>query len=196
MSYSQNSEEQYILEACAAIENGRALDIGAWDPLIFSNSRALIERGWSAVLVEPSPRPLEGLLREYGAKTNIRIVSACVGLEDALAEMQISADAVSTVSEEVAGRWSKAGAYYGRMFVPQITLPRIFNQFGGFDFVNIDAEGGSAALFIELMNTEMLPQCVCVEHDSRYVEVGQAAARRGYTQTYVSQENCVFRRSG
>lgn len=194
MSYSQNAEEQYILEACAGIEHGGVLDIGAWDPKIFSNSRALIERGWRAVLIEPSPRPLEALLREYGESERVTIVSACVNLEESLVEMRISADAVSTLSDDVAGRWSKAGAYYGRMFVPQITLARIFNQFGGFDFVNIDAEGVSAELFIELMNTEMLPRCVCVEHDSRHVEIGQAAARRGYTQTYVSQENCVFRR--
>ncbi len=192
--YSQNDEERYILDACGNIERGKILDIGAWDPKIFSNSRALIERGWDALLIEPSPRPLEALLREYGEKPNVQIVAACVGPEEALVSMQISADAVSTTTDSVSAQWSKAGAYYGRMWVPQITLQRIFNQFGGFDFVNIDAEGMSAELFIELMNTEMLPRCVCVEHDSRLVEVGSAAARRGYAQIYVSQENAVYRR--
>lgn len=194
MSYSQNDEERYILEATGNIEHGKILDIGAWDPKIFSNSRALIEKGWDALLVEPSPRPLEALLREYGDTPRVQIVSACVGTEPGLIKMQVSADAVSTTSDDVSGRWSKAGAYYGSMWVPQITLAQIFNQFGGFDFVNIDAEGVSADLFVELMNTEMLPACVCVEHDSRLVEVGAAASRRGYSQTYVSQENAVYRR--
>lgn len=195
MSYSQNDEERYILEATGNVKDCRLLDIGAWDPKIFSNSRALIEKGWQAVLIEPSPRPLESLLRAYGQHyPTVEIVAACVGIAAGMADMRISADAVSTLSEDIAIRWSKDGAYYGRMWVPQITLAQIFNQFGGFDFVNIDAEGVSADLFIELMNTEMLPACVCVEHDSRLVEVGAAASRRGYSQTYVSQENAVYRR--
>jgi hypothetical protein len=108
--------------------------------------------------------------------------------------MQITADAVSTLVDSVAKTWETRGAYYGRLIVPAVSLADITNRFGGFDFINIDAEGVSAELFIELMQTEMLPTCVCVEHDSRLVELGAAAARRGYVQTYVSQENAVFAR--
>ena len=192
--YSQNEEERYIIEACSKVENGKLLDIGAWDPEVFSNSRALISRGWKAVLIEPSPRPLDALIRAYAENVNVQIVSAAVAPTAGWVEMQISADAVSTFVESVSTTWSKAGAYYGRLIVPAVTLSDVFNRFGGFDFVNIDAEGVSAELFIELMLTEMIPTCVCVEHDSRLVEIGAAAARRGYAQTYVSQENAVFTR--
>jgi FkbM family methyltransferase len=193
--YSQNDEEQYILSAVGGVENKRLLDIGAWDPKKFSNSRALIESGWDAVLIEPSPQPLEALLQAYGGLfERVQIVSAAVSPVAGWAEMRITADAVSTMISSVSDTWAERGGYYGRLIVPAVSLADIMNRFGGFDFVNIDAEGVSADLFIDLMATQMLPRCVCVEHDSRLVELGTAAARRGYVQTYVSQENAVFAR--
>lgn len=50
--YSQNDEEAIIMRYFAN-RTGRLLDIGAADGMTNSNSLALIERGWRAVLVEP-----------------------------------------------------------------------------------------------------------------------------------------------
>ena len=65
--YSQRDEEKYILEAFDGKTDGRFLDIGAWHPTVFSNTRALIEMGWSGVMIEPSPGPF------------LNIVRACIG---------------------------------------------------------------------------------------------------------------------
>lgn len=191
--YSQNEEEKYIIAACQR-PDGRLLDIGAWDPKTFSNSRALIECGWSAVLIEPSPKPLERLLREYANTPKVTVVSAAVTVERDWRTMQVSEDAVSTTEESTAAVWRERGAYYGQMEMPTVALGEVISHFGAFNFVNIDAEGTSATLFFALLATEMFPQCICVEHDGRHVEIGQAASQRGYVQTYVSGENCVFRR--
>lgn len=43
--------------------NRRLLDIGAWHPTDKSNSRALIELGWQAVLIEPTPGNMINMLR-------------------------------------------------------------------------------------------------------------------------------------
>ncbi len=61
--YSQFDEERHILEAFADQHSGRFLDVGCWDPITFSNTRALFERGWSGVMIEPSPGPFMELLR-------------------------------------------------------------------------------------------------------------------------------------
>ena len=55
-SYSQYGEDRAIVELFGD-HVGRFLDIGAWHPTVFSNTRALFERGWSGVMVEPSPCP-------------------------------------------------------------------------------------------------------------------------------------------
>src|ERR1035437_6109979 len=54
MRYSQNSEEDFILDFFKDYPKGQAIDIGAYDTFRFSNTRALYETGkWSGVLVEP-----------------------------------------------------------------------------------------------------------------------------------------------
>jgi hypothetical protein len=62
--YSQFDEEKYVLEAFRGkVEPGRFLEIGAWDAITFSNTRALVELGWSGVMIEPSPGPFLELMR-------------------------------------------------------------------------------------------------------------------------------------
>ena len=52
--HSQNGEDLIVSEALRRmqIETGKVVEIGANDGLWLSNSRHLIEHGWSAVLVE------------------------------------------------------------------------------------------------------------------------------------------------
>jgi len=65
--YSQFEEQSAVLNAFARngefANDGRFLDIGAWDTVKFSNTRALYELGWSGVMIEPSPGPLVEMLR-------------------------------------------------------------------------------------------------------------------------------------
>ena len=79
--YSQCNEEEFIAAATAHIERGRFLDIGAFHSKIFSNTRALYERGWSGVMIDCAPRALVSLLEDYGAEERITIVNAAVALE-------------------------------------------------------------------------------------------------------------------
>ena len=101
MSYSQNAEEQHILRIVGD-QPGRFLDIGAYNPKLFSNTRALYERGWSGVMVEPSPGPFESLLREYGNDDRIKLICAAVtviGGED-IVTLYATQDALSTTDKK------------------------------------------------------------------------------------------------
>ncbi len=60
--YSQNDEERVILELVGD-GKGRFLDIGAFDGVMFSNTRALVERGWCGICVEPNPFTFLKLLK-------------------------------------------------------------------------------------------------------------------------------------
>jgi FkbM family methyltransferase len=180
--YSQTGEQPVILSALRDIETGRFLDIGSYHPTVFSNTRALYELGWSGIMIEPSPGPMRSLLAEYGNEPRITLIQAAVALAPGLVEMRISDDAVSTADEKNYERWKTAGGFIGRMLVPGITLVDIFGGFGGFDFINIDVEGGSAELFLKCLDLKVFPKCFCVEVDEgRLNEMMTKASASGYT---------------
>jgi FkbM family methyltransferase len=193
--YSQYLEERYILEACAGMPTGRFLDIGAWNPRTFSNTRALYERDWSGVMIEPSPEPFLSLLKEYGNDPRITLIMAAVGFERCCIKFHASADAVSTATEKVYENWKKTADYQGTFWTPVLTFADLVNQFGGpFNFINIDTEGSSVDLFLSLDWRNLAPLCICVEHDNREGELLHYAQQSGYQSIHVNGTNMVLAR--
>jgi FkbM family methyltransferase len=195
-SYSQYQEDLIIWNALqkAGIEKGKLLDIGAWHPIDKSNSRLLIEKGWQALLIEPSPWPLHECVSVYGNSSDVvEIVGAAVGINAGLDRMKISDDAVSSTEFDVQDKWKETGGYIGWLHVPVITLQQIFDWFGGpYQFVSIDTEGTSVPLAMELLKTEALPYCICVEHDNRLAELMQVAEARGYAAIHINGTNVIL----
>jgi FkbM family methyltransferase len=182
--YSQQDEEKHILAAFPLEVNlGRAqfLDIGAWHPTDKSNTRALYERGWHGVMIEPSPGPMVNLLKEYGNDPRITLVQAAVTADaQTMVKMRITDDATSTSCESVYDTWKERTAYHGSLMVPTITIDQIANRFGGFQFVSIDAEGISVDIFRVMMQQGWRPPCVCVEIDGRDHELAALAEEARY----------------
>jgi FkbM family methyltransferase len=193
LSYSQNQEEQFILTACSQAA-GQFLDVGAWNARDKSNTRALFEKGWRGVLIEPSPLPFAGLQAEYGTVPGMTLISAAVVLDESLAEveMYITADALSTTEEANYEKWKGQAQFDGKSQVPAITLERIFERYGDFDFVSLDTEGTSVALLYRLLALGKRPKCICVEHDDCIGDVQQVVARHGYTCVHCNSENLVL----
>lgn len=192
--YSQFGEQCAILHACQPLGSGhKLLDIGAYHATDKSNSRALIEIGWGGLLIEPSPGPLLGLVREYGTYgERVQVIGACVALEPGLVKLHVTDDATTTSDEANFETWKVKSEFYGTMLSPGITLEQISNQFGGFSFINIDAEGVSVPLFLRMMELQWEPHCICVEHDNRLAEILQAATARGYCSTFGNGTNVVL----
>jgi FkbM family methyltransferase len=198
VSYSQYDEEGYIVAAChdATVRpsSGRFLDIGAWSAKDFSNTRALYELGWSGVMIEPSPGPMLGLLKEYGNDPRITLVQGAVTCEPGLIALHVTDDAVTTSNECEFEKWKDTAKFHGKMTVPGIPLDYIARQYGGFDFVNIDAEGISADLLLQALRLGWQPGCICVEHERREGEIIAAATPLHYHVVYGNGTNMVLRR--
>ncbi len=201
--YSQNKEQAAILtalygtdspdESTYRLPRRRFIDIGAYHPFVFSNTRALWELGWEGLMIEPSPGCMKALATEYHGKEHITLIQACASLHSGLIEMNITDDAVSTRDAHQYEQWKEVGGYYGKILVPAITLEEIFNQFGSFDFWNIDAEGHSVDLFIEMLRCEQRPLCVCLEMDhGRDREANALATHHGYKIVYANDTNVVY----
>lgn len=193
MSYSQHDEESHIARIVGD-QPGRFLDIGAYNPTAFSNTRALFERGWSGVMVEASPGPFLDLLIEYGKCDRIELVCAAVSIGNGLVRFQHSEAGVGTSDEAHYQKWRNAADFDGRFWAAKITMQDLVRQFGrDFDFVNIDIEGNSADLFRLIVDFKVLrPKCFCVEHDGKQEAITLAAIAAGYVREHINGENVIF----
>jgi len=189
--FSQYGEDDLFLPLLPIV--GRFLEIGAWHPTDKSNSRALFERGWSGILIEPSPGPLLNLLSEYHDEPRIQIIAAAVTVEGGLVELQVTDDAVSTSDRKQYDAWKSVTKFRGALTVPALSVADLFARFGGaFDFISIDTEGGSVDLFAEMLRAGPRPRVVVVEHDSRLVELAQYAEQANYRQIHLNGTNVVL----
>ena len=83
--YGQYDDDHYVWDV--SLQQGlvlpqRVLDIGAGNGVRLSNSRAFIEAGWEAVLVEPNPVSFAELQREYAGNPRVRCYQLAVSNAD------------------------------------------------------------------------------------------------------------------
>ncbi len=199
MSYSQNCEEEHIARIVGR-QPGRFLEIGAYNPKLFSNTRALFEAGWSGVMVEASPGPFMDLLIEYGNCDRIKLVCAAVTVSSArsaFVKFYHSEAGVGTSNEAHYQKWRDKTAFDGTFYAASLDIhDLIFSEFGrDYDFVNIDVEGESADLFLKALQYDLFPKCYCVEHDGRQAELAAAALKYGYETRHVNGENIILEKT-
>ena len=65
--YSQNGEDGIIERIFSVVSDrpGLCCEFGAWDGIVLSNTRALVERGWRGVMIEADPSKFAELERNY-----------------------------------------------------------------------------------------------------------------------------------
>lgn len=192
-SYSQYGEDIKIRQLLGSAV-GRLLDIGAYDPKAMSNSRALIESGWDAVLIEPSPLPLRNLVMEYAGNEKVTIIGAAVSDSLGLKAFDLTDDAVSTCDSETHQKWSGQAHYYGQAWIPTITIRGVADHFGtDFQFVSIDAEGNSKDIALAMLRgTQIRPRVACVEHDGHVGLLTAAFKEFGYRAVTDNGTNLIF----
>lgn len=196
MSYSQNEEEDFILQAVGD-RMGTVLDIGAYDGKTRSNSLALIERGWKAVLVEPSPKPFTDLLALHGHRDTVVLVNAIVGLRRDIVPIYLSDDGLSTTEWKNYQTWRGLAHFKPVSFAVQVTIDdliRAFPELSNVDVVSIDTEGTSFELFRTFPFDLCIPKVFCIETDGAADEIEDLARRRSYVPIYASGENIVIER--
>ncbi len=195
-SHSQAGEDLIVAKQFPAGFTGNLLELGAWDPVSLSNSRAFIEAGWSAVLCEFSPGPVKHLAAAYEGCALVQVVCAAITIgDDGCQKYRITDDAVSTNDSGVEATWSDAGGYYGDLWVPSLPLDKLLSQFFGdrhIDYASIDVEGGSVPLAIALLKSEHRPNVLVVEHDGRDVELMAVAQELGYVMVHKNATNVIL----
>jgi FkbM family methyltransferase len=186
-------EELYITQNLGSLPTGKFLDIGAHDGKSFSSSRALVEKGWSGVYVEPDPYVLPSLQQnteEFKDRTTIEPVA--IGLQKGhLPFYSSKGDMVGSLSQAHKIKWSSAVSFE-EIQVDVITLSDLAEKHGtNFDFINLDVEGINWELFCQFDWNVWRPRVVCIEYDDKLKEMSQILENNGFQISYVSPENIV-----
>jgi len=142
ISYAQNFEDVILNRVFHAVDRGRYIDIGAYDPTIDSVTKHFYDRGWSGVNVEPIARFHRKFVAERPRDLNLNVaVGAAVG---SVQFNEWGDSGLSTCCDTldeglVTGMGFKRTTYT----VPMTTLAEITVQLedGPIDFLKIDVEG-------------------------------------------------------
>ena len=173
--YSQGQEQQIIANYFGDLK-GTVLDIGANDGKTFSNSLALIENGWEAVLLEPAQMAFNKLERLHETNDKVRCYKIAIGNEIGKVKLKVSGAhlpdgsdvaLLSSLKEEETTRWRDAGVKFHEEEIIVSTFSH-FKKLSGntaFDFITIDCEGLDVDVLkqIDLSETKL----ICIEWNSK-----------------------------
>jgi FkbM family methyltransferase len=190
--YTQNLEEQYI------VGHGRGkrfLDIGAYDGETFSSTRALVEKGWSGLYIEPNPVVLPQL-REVAKLSGSEVLPVAIGSVCDTLPFYMNGDMVSSLDKRHTDLWSKNT---GMTFEPvpvQVLDVESLGTIAGYDFdmLNLDVEGLNWDIFKQFDWSKWKFNVVCIEFDRKFVEMKHDLERAGFKIVYASPENIVASR--
>jgi len=192
-NYSQNNEQEHILQYFADKSIGHFLDIGAYDGITFSNTRSLVELGWSGVMVEPSPDSFLNLCKLYSENSRVILVNVALSLKSGINTFHCThGDAISTVNcESHLRKWS--GANFQSFFINTLSTKDFFEKFGtNYDFINIDVEGNNLDILSSVLSLGVRPKLMCVEHDGHVEKISNMLKNVGLTNVVlINGENLV-----
>jgi FkbM family methyltransferase len=174
--YSQNDEEKIILEYFGDYV-GSLLDLGANDGVTLSNSYALVERGWSAVLVEASKKAFDRLVDNMESNSNVVLLPYAVGAEDGIVTFHESGELlgvgdtslVSSVKKEELSRWKPANVKFTEIKVPMMRFNKLIELSGvsKFDFITMDIEGVELDVLPQIDFNKLATSMVIVEFNGK-----------------------------
>lgn len=203
-SYSQNGED-IIIQKYFGDKIGTVLDCGANDGITLSNSYALIETGWSGIMIEPSESVFKKLQSVH--KYNEKIVCFNCAILDKEGEMDffesgshLSPDdfsLLSTLKKTEVDKWRGSGTNFNEKKVQAITFKTLLEKspYKKFDFITIDIEGYDFELLSQIDLNEVGCKLLCIEtnslEDDKYIAYCEKFGMKVHHKTY---ENLIFTR--
>lgn len=197
--YSQSNEEQVILDYFKGYV-GTFVSLGENDGITFSNVRALAERGWSGIMVEPDPEAFARLEKLYLEYKGLYTYNYAIGDHNGKKILQKSSSLlqngdtglVSTFNASEMERF-KSVVKYTPVEVQQYTWRTALNRWSiqEFDCVSLDVEGNEMQILpdMDLSKTKLL----VIEHNGRQdLKLQYEKYLEGFKLIYTSAENLIY----
>lgn len=193
-NYSQYGEQAVIMAQFQNQPSGKFLDIGAHDGKTFSNSYALVQQGWSGVMVEPSPSVFNALLTNMKPFPSVELINSAVVATGAgiLKMYDSNGDFLTSSSVEHMAKWQ--GVEFRPYWMQSIDVATLFDTFGNdYDFITIDTEGTNMEILtavVALMSDKV--RMICVEYDHHFAEMDTLMKSVGFMHVHHNGTNVIF----
>lgn len=167
INYSQNNEQEVILNYFNGFK-GTFLDLGAYDGIELSNTRALMELGWAGMCFEPHPEIYKRLKQNCAEFPFVLTYEFAVGISNGTFKLNANDTYYSTLIDSEKDRWKNQYKFteVECSVVDFKTLLRA-SPFPKFDFISIDCEGLDLEILRQINLDDVKCNMVCVETNGK-----------------------------
>lgn len=163
LSYAQELEDIILYDVLKDYENGFYIDVGANDPWNISVTKALYERGFHGINIEPLSSEYEKLVEDRPRDINL-----CVGVGKEEAELVLyEMGTGSTLDANIAKKFIKKGVQVSKKSIPITTLSKICDEWCKpsqvIHFCKIDVEGFERDVLLGMNFNKYRPCIIVVE---------------------------------
>jgi len=197
-SYSQNGEDLVIDKLLGVKEKGFYVDIGAYDPTRFSNTKRFYLRGWSGINVEPNKNRFENFAKHRTRDINLNVGIGMVSGYIKFYEM--FPNTLSTFSAESVKNYQKQGfRLISETKVKVLSLRHILKKYAEdkeIDFLSVDTEGFDLEVLKSNDWKSYRPKVICIESSvpgsSNLEEGGKFLLKIDYRKVLDNGINSIF----
>ena len=191
--HSQGGEDR-ILSRLFPGRSGTYVDVGAYDPTEFSNTRHFYDLGWTGVNIEPNPARYERIRAARPGDVNLNIGIA--GSGGSLRFYEMDPPTLSTFSAEEAERCAQFPGHriVATRLVPVRTLRDVLAEHAAgvrVDFLSIDTEGLEEEVLGSNDWTRFRPVALLIEH-RRYHPAGLEGSSDSRWGPFLLQQGYLF----
>lgn len=189
-SYSQWGDDIVIDSLLKNKKKGFYVDIGAYDPSRFSNTKKFYLRGWSGINIEPDPTKIQDFNIQRPRDINLNI-----GIGNKRGVMKFykfSPNTLSTFSEKRAKENQKLG--FKLLEIKTIHVQKLANVLEKYiknkeiNFFSIDTEGFDIEVLKGNNWKKFKPRVICVEEGN----TEKFLIDIGYTKVHQTPTNSIF----
>lgn len=202
-SYSQCGEDLVIDDLLGNKKRGFYVDLGAYDPVRFSNTNRFYQKGWYGINIEPDPELFEKLKERRKRDINLNI--GIGNKNEKLYLLKFFPNTVSTFSKESARKYKR----YGFKLVKKIKievkkLSDLLEKYcknKQIDFMSIDTEGYDLQVLKSNNWDKWRPKIICIEAPQKDFagnkvksseQIKKYLLKRGYREHLNNGQNCIF----
>jgi FkbM family methyltransferase len=201
-TYSQHGEDLIIDKLLNYKENGFYIDIGAYDPNRFSNTKRFYLKGWQGINIEPNTKNYRKFISQRSRDINLNV--GIGNVNDELKYYYFFPETLSTFSVDESNQYIKEG--YKLIEIRQVQVNKLKDVLTQhkisrkIDFMNIDTEGFELNVLKSNDWNKFRPSIICIESakhtnavkSNHEITIHKFLIKQKYKVAYRNELNSIY----